>query len=127
MKKNLLLVEDDSFITQMYLMKLEELDVEVSAFANPLEAQTFLAETSIEFDLFLFDLLLPNMTGYELLEWVKSTPNVSDVPVIILSNLSAQKDINEAYEKGAIDYIVKSNYTPNEVLRVIKKHLLENK
>ena len=65
------------------------------------------------------------MTGYELLEWVKTTPHIQEVPVVILSNLSAQKDINEAYEKGAIDYIVKSNYTPNEVLRVIKKHLLE--
>lgn len=125
MKKNLLLVEDDSFITQMYLMKLEEIDVEVFAYANPLEAQKFLEETSIQFDLFLFDLLLPDMTGYDLLEWVKKTPQIQEVPVVILSNLSAQKDINEAYEKGAIDYIVKSNYTPNEVLRVIKKHLLE--
>ncbi len=125
MKKNLLLVEDDSFITQMYLMKLEEIDVDVVAFANPLEAQKFLSEGTIQFDLFLFDLFLPDMTGYELLEWVKSTPKIKDVPVVILSNLSSQKDINEAYEKGAIDYVVKSNYTPNEVLRVIKKHLIE--
>ena len=123
MKKNVVLVEDDSFIIQMYLAKLEEIEVEVSAFSNPLEAQKFLEASDIYFELFLFDLLLPDITGYELLEWCKNTPKIKDVPVVIMSNLSSQKDINEAYEKGAVDFIVKSNYTPSEVLKVIKKHL----
>ena len=124
MKKNVLLVEDDSFITQMYVTKMEEeLDIEVTSFSNPLEAQKFMDETDVKFDLFLYDLILPDLNGYDLLAWTKEHPNVKDVPVEILSNLSAQKDINDAYEMGAIDYIVKSNYTPNEVMRTIRKHL----
>lgn len=123
MKKQVLFVEDDTFITQMYMMKLDELDLDVHVYGNPIEAKEFLEQTDIEFDLFLFDLLLPDMNGYELLDWVKKDEQLKQVPVIILSNLSAQKDINEAYEAGATDYIVKSNFTPNEVMRVIKKHL----
>mgnify|MGYP002761020714 CR=1 FL=1 len=123
MKKQVLFVEDDTFITQMYMMKLDELDLDVHVYGNPVEAKEFLEQTDIEFDLFLFDLLLPDMNGYELLDWVKKEEYLKHVPVIILSNLSAQKDINEAYEAGAADYIVKSNFTPNEVMRVIKKHL----
>lgn len=123
MKKQVLFVEDDTFITQMYMMKLDELDLDVHVYGNPVEAKEFLEQTDVEFDLFLFDLLLPDMNGYELLDWVKNEDQLKEVPVIILSNLSAQKDINEAYEAGAADYIVKSNFTPNEVMRVIKKHL----
>ena len=44
-------------------------------------------------------------------------------PVIVLSNLSSQTDIDKAFELGAVDYIVKSNYTPFEVMRTIQKHL----
>lgn len=124
MKKNVLLLEDDSFITQMYVAKMEEeLDIEVTTFANPLEAQKFMNETDIKFDLFLYDLILPDLDGYGMLAWTKQNEKVKDVPIVILSNLSAQKDINDAYEMGAIDYIVKSNYTPNEVMRTIRKHL----
>lgn len=123
MKKQVLFVEDDTFITQMYMMKLDELNLDVHVYGNPVEAKEFLEQTDVEFDLFLFDLLLPDMNGYELLDWVKKDEQLKQVPVIILSNLSAQKDINEAYEAGATDYIVKSNFTPNEVMRVIKKHL----
>ena len=123
MKKQILLVEDDSFITQMYVSKLEESGAEIHVYANPLEAQEELQKPSVDYDLLLYDLMLPDMSGYDLIRWTKEQDHLKEIPIIVLSNLSAQKDVDDAYDAGAVDFIVKSNYTPNEVLRVINRHV----
>jgi DNA-binding response OmpR family regulator len=119
--KNILLVEDDPFIKQMYANKIEEMQIKVFAVLSQDELKSTLENNNI--DLVLLDLILPNTSGYDILKWLKSSPKFRDIPVIVLSNLSSQSDINKAFEYGAIDYIVKSNYTPVEVMRTIQKHL----
>lgn len=119
--KNILLIEDDPFIKQMYANKIEEMQIKVFSSINQDGLQSTLENSII--DLILLDLVLPNTSGYDILKWLKSEPKFKDIPVIVLSNLSSQSDINKAFEYGAIDYIVKSNYTPAEVMRTIQKHL----
>lgn len=119
--KNILLIEDDIFIKQMYANKIEEMQIKVFSSINQDELQATLENNSI--DLILLDLVLPNTSGYDILKWLKAESKFRDIPVIVLSNLSSQSDINKAFEYGAIDYIVKSNYTPAEVMRTINKHL----
>jgi PleD family two-component response regulator len=58
-----------------------------------------------------------------MLKYFKKDDTIKNIPVIVLSNLSSQADINKAFELGAIDYMVKSNYTPTEVMRIIQKYL----
>lgn len=124
MKKNILLVEDDGFIIQMYASKMKDLDFEVVAISNPIEVQKFIDKhDDINFDLILLDLILPDMTGFDLLTWMQKQSKLKDIPIVVLSNLSSQADINQAFSMGVKDYVVKSNYTPNEVMRIIQKHL----
>jgi DNA-binding response OmpR family regulator len=119
--KNILLIEDDLFIKQMYVNKIEDLDIKVYTSSNLEESNSILEENKI--DLILLDLVLPNISGFEILKFFKKSTVFKDIPIIVLSNLSSQVDINQAFEFGAIDYMVKSNYTPAEVMRTIQKYL----
>lgn len=119
--KNILLIEDDPFIKQMYANKIEEMQIKVFSSINQDVLQSTLEDNIV--NLILLDLVLPNTSGYDILKWLKAEPKFRDIPVIVLSNLSSQSDINKAFEYGAIDYIVKSNYTPAEVMRTIQKYL----
>jgi DNA-binding response OmpR family regulator len=119
--KNILLIEDDLFIKQMYVNKIEDLGIKVLASSNLEESKSVLSQNTI--DLILLDLVLPNVSGFEILKYFKKDDKIKDIPVIVLSNLSSQADINQAFKLGALDYIVKSNYTPAEVMRTIQKYL----
>lgn len=121
MKNSVLLIEDDTFIKQMYCSKIEELGVTVFTASNADEVKDSLSKNTV--DLILLDLVLPNTSGFDILQGFKENNKLKDIPVIVLSNLSSQADINQAFELGVVDYIVKSNYTPAEVMRIIQKHL----
>jgi CheY-like chemotaxis protein len=69
--------------------------------------------------LILLDLDLPEMTGFELLQWKRSQPNIRRIPVVILTIDSAGSTVNAAYDLGANSYLVKPG-NPEEVLRVVK-------
>jgi DNA-binding response OmpR family regulator len=118
---NILLIEDDLFIKQMYVNKIEDLGIKALASSNLEESKSILSQNTI--DLILLDLVLPNVSGFEILKYFKKDDKIKDIPVIVLSNLSSQTDINQAFKLGAIDYMVKSNYTPAEVMRTIQKYL----
>ncbi|MEY2985991.1 MAG: hypothetical protein RJB24_220 [Candidatus Parcubacteria bacterium] len=121
MNRSIVLIEDDPFIKQMYANKIEEMQIKVFAVLNQDELKSILDKNNI--DLILLDLILPNISGFDILKWLKGKSQAQDIPVIVLSNLSSQTDVNRAFELGAADYIVKSNYTPAEVMRTIQKHL----
>lgn len=121
MNHSIVLIEDDPFIKQMYANKIEEMQIKVLSALNQDELQSILSKQKVE--LILLDLVLPNLSGFDILKWLKTKSQAQDIPVIVLSNLSSQTDISRAFELGAVDYIVKSNYTPAEVMRTIKKHL----
>ena len=76
-------------------------------------------------DLIILDLILPKMHGFEVLQAVKKDPKTKNIPVVILTNLDTVQDIEKALEEGASTYLVKSNYTLEEVLQKIKQILEE--
>jgi two-component system, sensor histidine kinase and response regulator len=121
MNHNIVLIEDDPFIKQMYSSKIEEMQINVFTALNQDELKLILDKNQI--DLILLDLILPNTSGFDILKWLKKESKFKDISVIVLSNLSSQADINQAFELGVVDYIVKSNYTPTEVMRTIQKNL----
>jgi DNA-binding response OmpR family regulator len=125
MKNSVLLIEDDAFIKQMYSNKIEELGINVFSASNSEEVKELLNLNKI--DLVLLDLVLPNISGFDILKWLKKNYNFKNIPVVVLSNLSSQVDIKNAFDLGAVDYIVKSNYTPTEVMRTVKKYLSSSK
>jgi len=71
-------------------------------------------------DLILLDLILPKLDGFKVLERLKADPETESIPIIILTNLERAEDIGRALELGAKTYLVKANYSLEEVLDKIE-------
>jgi len=78
-------------------------------------------------DLILLDLILPKVHGFEVLKKLKENPETKKIPVIILTNLEGMEDIEKAIELGATTYLVKTQYTIEEVIDKVKKALEDKK
>lgn len=124
-KIKIVIVEDDQFLAKVLMFRLEEEGFYVALAAN--------GETAIETiknenpAIVLLDLLLPKKSGFEVLEEMKSDEVIKNIPVIILSNLGQQTDIDKGIQLGAIDYLVKANFSIQDIVLKIKEHLIELK
>ncbi|MFH0987431.1 MAG: response regulator [Patescibacteria group bacterium] len=119
--KKILLIEDDPLIADIYLTNLKKNGFEIGL-ATDGETGYKMAEEG-KFDLILLDLLLPKIDGFKLLEKIKGNRSLKDTPVIILTNLGEKESIEKGKEMGAIDYLVKVNFTPKEVIEKINSYL----
>lgn len=122
-QKKLLLVEDDSFILDIYDMKLSEAGYDVTLANNGREAVKQLEENKFIPALILLDIVMPYMDGFDVLKVLKENETWKEIPVIMLTNLSQKDDIERAVEMGANDYLIKSHFTPSEVLTKIQKYI----
>ncbi|MFC1678409.1 response regulator transcription factor [Patescibacteria group bacterium] len=120
-EKIILLAEDDKYISAAYKSGLERVGYKVLHAVNGIEALRF-ARQEIP-DIVLLDIIMPTMDGFEVLEEFKADKMLKSIPVIVLSNLGQDADIIKAKAMGAIDYLVKSNYSMVEVLKKIDNHL----
>jgi len=116
-KYTVLLVEDDVFVSDIYQTKLSHDGFSVLVARNGLEAIKKL-ETEVP-DLILLDIIMPYVDGIEVLKKIKSDDRLDKIPVILLTNLSEKEKIDEALEIGANDYLIKSHFTPSEVMEKI--------
>jgi len=66
---------------------------------------------------------LPGIDGFEVLSKIKEEPATASIPVIILSNLGQREDIERGLKLGAVDYLVKAHFTPNEIIEKVKANL----
>ena len=78
-------------------------------------------------DLVLLDIVLPQVTGFEFLQEIKSMPELKNVPVIVLSNLGQKKEVEKGLGLGAVKYLIKAHHTPTEVVEEIRAVLNKNK
>lgn len=119
--KKILFVEDESALQKTFgdILKQEGYEM-VSALDG--EVGLKLAKTQSP-DLILLDLILPKMDGFEVLEKLKEVPETKDIPVIILTNMGRMEEIGKSLELGAKTYLVKANYTLQEVVEKVKKAL----
>lgn len=118
MGKKVMFVEDDVFISDIYQMRMRSDGLEVVAAMNGEEALRYL-ETGVNPDLILLDIVMPVMDGMEVLRVIKADDRWKAIPVILLSNLSDKSQIEECLRLGAVDYLVKSHFTPSEVMKKI--------
>lgn len=118
--KTVLLVEDNDFIRKMYVLKLgKSSDFEVIEAADGASALEILSKKKP--DLMLLDIMMPEMSGLEVLEHMEKSG--INVPVIILSNVMSAETRTIAEKFGVKDYIIKSDLTPSQVLEKIQKNL----
>lgn len=117
-KTKILVVEDDPFVSNLLIKNLLGAGYVV---INATEGQKALTMLETEKpQVILLDLLLPGLDGFEVLKRIKANAAISNIPVIILSNLGSQDDINKALQLGASDYIIKANFTLTEIVERIK-------
>jgi len=120
-KINILLVEDDPFLIDIYSTKLKEHNYCVTVAKDGEDAINKTNE--IIPDLVLLDIVLPKLDGIEVLKAIKTNPKTKDVKVVVLSNLSQTYEVSKALEIGAVSYLIKSHYSPSDVMQEIKKFL----
>jgi len=118
-KTNILIVEDDKFLAGMYVTKLDLEGFTVSL-ANDGEKGLKLA-TEEKPDVILLDIILPKMSGFDVLKDLKDDPQTKDIPVVLLTNLGQRDDVQKGLDLGAVDYLIKAHFMPSEVVEKIKK------
>lgn len=121
----ILIIEDDQRINKVYMAKLS---VEGITVITALDGEEGLRKIYSEKpDLILLDLMLPRKSGFDILKEIKADPEVKDIPVLILSNLAQEKEIEQGLALGAVDYLVKTDYSIQQVMEKIKKALERSK
>jgi len=118
----ILLVDDDAFLRDMYATKFSEKGDSVSVAKEGEEALTLLATDS--FDVVIMDMVMPGMTGIELLLEIQKMPKKDSCKYVVLSNQGEHTDIQAAEDAGADGYIIKAESIPSEV--VTKVHNIVN-
>lgn len=116
--KKILLVEDEVFITELYLLALKKRGFEVDAVINGNEALQK-AQTN-QYDIIILDLMIPGLNGINVLDQIKQNKQIKS-KVIVATNLEERQEIKEEIEKKADGYIVKANLTPSELADFIDK------
>jgi len=123
--KKILFIEDEPTLQKTFSTALKEEGYEV---VSALDGETgFNLAKAQNPDLILLDIVLPKLTGFEVLKKLKENPETKGIPVIILTNLEKMSDIDKALELGATTYLVKVEYSLDEVIKKIKKILEESK
>lgn len=119
MTKVILIVEDDPLMQRMYqkIFTFEKYDVQTASNGE----EGLEKVRSIKPTIVLLDVMMPKMNGIQVLEKIKADPDTKHIPVIMLTNLAGEKDAENALMKGAVKYIVKSEYDPKQVVAMVKE------
>ena len=123
-KLKVLVVEDDQFLQKILLLKFAAEGFEVSGAADGEEAlKRILAEAP---NIVLLDLILPKMNGFDVLTEIRTNPQTRQLPVVVLSNLGQEEDIRRARNLGALDFLVKSDVSIQEIVQRVKESFVQN-
>lgn len=110
----LYLVDDDRFLLDMYAIKFKNAGHDVTAFQSGEEVLAALRKEPLP-EAMLIDVVMPGMTGFELLETMRRENLAPQTKVIVLSNQGQDTDLDKAKELGAAGYIIKASAIPSEV------------
>jgi DNA-binding response OmpR family regulator len=119
--KTVLLVEDDPFLIDIYFTKLKEAGFKPEVAKDGNTALKMIKEKKP--DLLLLDIVLPHIDGWEILKALNKEGLVDHLKIVILSNLGQKSEVERGIKLGATKYLIKSDYTPSEVIEEIKKIL----
>ncbi len=119
--KKILLVEDDDGLANVYKMRLESEGFDVNRVANGENALS--TAVSYKPDLILLDVMMPKISGFEVLDILRNTAETKDIKIIMLTALSQDKDKEKAESLGADDFLVKSQVVIADVIERVKHHL----
>lgn len=117
----ILIVEDDVLLSKMYTSIFSSGDYQVD---SAVDGQDGLEKARTNRpDLILLDIMMPKLNGMEVLSKIKSDPDLEQIPVVILTNLAGDNDVQTALGMGAVRYIIKSEVKPKEVEAIVSEIL----
>lgn len=119
--KRILFVEDDDALASVYVVRLEAEGFQVQRVANGEDALAM--AISFKPDLVLLDVMMPKVSGFDVLDILRNTPETANLKIIMLTALSQDSDKKRAESLGVDDYLVKSQVVISDVIERIKKHL----
>jgi len=117
-KKKILIVDDDSFLLDMYALKFSQNNFEVYTAYNGVQVLKKL-KSGLRPDVILMDIIMPEMDGFEMLSKINADKLSPDSVKIILSNKSQQSDVEQGASLGVAGYITKASSTPAEVIEQV--------
>lgn len=119
--KKILLVEDDDALASVYQTRLEAENFNIKRVPNGEDALA--AALEYKPDLILLDVMMPKVSGFDVLDILRNTPETTNVKIIMLTALSQDSDRERAQNLGVDDYLVKSQVVIADVVEKIKTHL----
>ncbi len=120
-KKKILIIEDDKFLLKAYEIKFKQSDFDVILATDGISGFELVEKEKPS--LIILDLMLPGMNGFEFLKKIKSDEKLKNIPVIVVSNLGQKNDCEKAIKLGAKEFLIKTNYSLEEIIKKIKGYL----
>lgn len=120
-QKRVLLVEDDDSLASVYMTRLQAEGFDARRVANGEDALA--AAISFHPDLVLLDVMMPKVSGFDVLDILRNTPETANLKIIMLTALSQETDVERAKALGVDDYLVKSQVVIADVIDRIRHHL----
>lgn len=124
-KEKILIIEDDKMLSDMYSLKFTEERYKVVQAFTGLEGLE--KAKSEKPDIILLDIILPQMDGFQTIEEIKKDKKLANIPILFLTNLRQEKDVEKGTALGAVGYLVKASFTPAQVLDKVKEILKQYK
>lgn len=121
MIKRLLIIEDEEIILELMRRKLIEEGYEVSVARNGEEGLKVMRQTKP--NLILLDIVMPKIDGFGVMEEMGKDEDLKGIPVIIISNSGQPVDLDKARDLGAKDWLIKTEFDPQEVVDKVKKQI----
>lgn len=119
--KKILLIEDEKILSEMYVKKLSQEKFTVLTAFDPFEGLKLTKKEKP--DLVLLDILLPNESGIYFLDQLGQDSEISKIPVVVFSNYDDEETKKLALKMGAKQYLLKTSYTPKQIIEKIMKYL----
>ncbi len=114
----ILIVDDEEILRKIYSDRLSFEGFQVDTAADGQEAIDKIPTSQP--NLILLDILMPKVSGLQVLQFLNSRADLKSIPVIVLSNVANDENIKTALSLGAKDYLLKTNFSPNEIISKIK-------
>lgn len=117
----LFLAEDDPLMSRMYEKAFKASGFDLKMTFDGEEAINTLKDIDPKPGIAVLDVMMPKQSGFDVLRFMKSDNKLKNIPVVLLTNLAGEDDAQKGLELGAVAYLVKSQYTPKEVVDKIKE------
>ncbi len=119
--KKVLSIEDDKFLSSLVAKKLSAAGYQMIHAANGEDALKMVQEEKPA--VILLDILLPEMSGFEVLEQIKSNEETKNIPVILFSNLGQREDIDKGIKLGAEKFIIKATVVLDDIVKEVEQYI----